>query len=118
MHHPHRFTASVGLRVCFAPNVCADFLRKLFRYLDRLINGHLAFGAGRDKTYRGIILLMVESGAILTIVNVSPTSLQDNAEIIILTIRSYLQIISLVLERLRHPGLHVVLNILVPLAVR
>ncbi|KAI0703680.1 hypothetical protein C8T65DRAFT_654746 [Cerioporus squamosus] len=74
--------------------LCTVLIVARLAYLDRLINGHLAFGAGRDKTYRGVILMMVESGAVLTIVN----------------------IISLVLERLRHPGLHVMLNILVPLA--
>ncbi|RDX45191.1 hypothetical protein OH76DRAFT_1018249 [Lentinus brumalis] len=74
--------------------LCTILIVARLAYLDALINGHLAFGAGRDKTYRGVILMMVESGAVLTIVNV----------------------ISLVLERLRHPGLHVVLNILVPLA--
>ncbi|RPD61352.1 hypothetical protein L227DRAFT_574423 [Lentinus tigrinus ALCF2SS1-6] len=75
-------------------SLCTILIVSRLAYLDRLINGHLAFGAGRDKTYRGVILMMVESGAVLTIVN----------------------IISLVLERMRHPGLHVVLNILVPLA--
>ncbi|TFK78471.1 hypothetical protein K466DRAFT_77202 [Polyporus arcularius HHB13444] len=74
--------------------LCTMLIVARLAYLDALINGHLAFGAGRDKTYRGVILMMVESGAVLTIVNV----------------------ISLVLERLRHPGLHVILNILVPLA--
>ncbi len=85
-------------------------------YLDALINGHLAFGAGRDKTYRGVILMMVESGAVLTIVNVSSnniTAVSGLSEACLCV-----KVISLVLERLRHPGLHVILNILVPLAVR
>ncbi|KAI0754428.1 hypothetical protein C8Q80DRAFT_1139038 [Daedaleopsis nitida] len=75
-------------------SLCTALIAGRLAYLDHLFNGHLAFGEGRDHNYRGAILMIIESGAILTMAHG----------------------ISLTLERLRHPGLHVMLNILVPLS--
>ncbi|KAI0370501.1 hypothetical protein BV20DRAFT_1052268 [Pilatotrama ljubarskyi] len=74
--------------------VCTVLIAGRLAYLDHLMNGHLAFRAGKNHAYRGLMFLLVESGAILTISN----------------------IIGLVLVELNHPGLHVMLDILVPLA--
>ncbi|KAI0356011.1 hypothetical protein OH77DRAFT_282235 [Trametes cingulata] len=76
--------------------LCTVLIAGRLAYLDRLVNGHLAFREGRNDAYRGLMFLLVESGAVLTIAN----------------------IICLVLVQLNHPGLHVMLDILVPLAIR
>ncbi|KAI0760316.1 hypothetical protein C8Q74DRAFT_219572 [Fomes fomentarius] len=75
-------------------SICTALIAGRLAYLDHLANGHLAFGAGRHYTYRGVILMIIESGAVLT----------------------FAHLVSLILERLKHPGLHVMLNILLPLA--
>ncbi|KAI0763026.1 hypothetical protein BD413DRAFT_616487 [Trametes elegans] len=59
------------------------------------MNGHLAFRAGQSHACRGFIILLVESGAVLTAAN----------------------IVALVLERLKHSGLHAILDISTPLAL-
>ncbi|KAI0654394.1 hypothetical protein C8Q70DRAFT_1058489 [Cubamyces menziesii] len=74
--------------------LCASLIAGRLAYLDHLINGHLAFRSGHHRAYRGLILLLVESGAVLTFANIN----------------------SLVLEQLNHPGLHVMPDISAPLA--
>ncbi|KAI0325929.1 hypothetical protein GY45DRAFT_173527 [Cubamyces sp. BRFM 1775] len=74
--------------------LCTSLIAGRLAYLDHLINGHLAFRSGHHRAYRGLILLLVESGAVLTFAN----------------------IISFILERLNHPGLHAMLDISAPLA--
>ncbi|PIL23361.1 hypothetical protein GSI_14672 [Ganoderma sinense ZZ0214-1] len=70
--------------------LCTALIAGRLAYLDHLINGHLQFGvAKRLQSYRGAILMVVESGAVLATANV----------------------IGMVLLILQHPGLHVMLNI-------
>ncbi|KAM5530273.1 hypothetical protein V8D89_016052 [Ganoderma adspersum] len=70
--------------------LCTALIAGRLAYLDHLINGHLQFGtAKRFHSYRGAILMVVESGAVLATAN----------------------IIAMVLLILQHPGLHVMLNI-------
>ncbi|KAI1794431.1 hypothetical protein LXA43DRAFT_140207 [Ganoderma leucocontextum] len=74
--------------------LCTTLIAGRLAYLDHLINGHLQFSsAKRLHSYRAAILMVVESAAVLAIAN----------------------IINMVLLILKHPGLHVMLNITTPL---
>ncbi|KAH9941753.1 uncharacterized protein BXZ73DRAFT_98143 [Epithele typhae] len=73
--------------------LCTALIAGRLAYVDHLVKGIFTFNAGRDRPYRATILMVVESGAVLTAANV----------------------IGLVLERRGHPGLHVMLNIQTPL---
>ncbi|KAI0800255.1 hypothetical protein C8Q74DRAFT_400794 [Fomes fomentarius] len=76
-------------------SICTALIAGRVAYFGYLANRYkLQSGSGRDHTYRGVILMIIESGAVLTCAH----------------------LISLTLARLKHPGLHVMLNILVPLA--
>ncbi|KAI0800258.1 hypothetical protein C8Q74DRAFT_1444207 [Fomes fomentarius] len=76
-------------------SMCTALIVGRVAYLDYLANRYkLRSGSGRDHTYRSVILMLIESGAVLTCAH----------------------LISLTLARLKHPGLHVMLNILIPLS--